>query len=174
MRSRARIRVLDEPWPEEPGTHVKRAGPVTFWAETLKLRTQGSPEFIDITDSVAEIVGRSEVTQGWVSVFSKHTTAAVVINENEPLLLEDMKALLTRLAGPQAAYQHDELSRRTGPMDADECANGHAHCQHLLLPTSETIPIAAGKMDLGRWQRVFFVELDRPRDREIVIQVFGA
>src|SRR5919202_805994 len=153
MRSRARIRLLDEPWPEEPGARVKRAGPVTFWAETLKLRTQGSPEFTDITDSVAEVVGRSEVTQGWVSVFSKHTTAAVVINENEPLLLEDMKALLTRLAGPQAPYQHDELSRRTGPMDADECANGHAPCQPHFLESGRGEAEGQGGAECSRISR---------------------
>ena len=58
-------------------------------------------------------------------------------------------------------------------MNEDECPNGHAHCQHLLLGTRETIPIVQGVMDVGRWQSIFFIELDHPRQREVVVQVFG-
>jgi secondary thiamine-phosphate synthase enzyme len=71
-------------------------------------------------------------------------------------------------------YQHNDLSRRTGDVAPDECANGHAHCQHLLIGASENIPVAEGRLDLGRWQRIFLLELDRPRDRQLVVQVFGA
>jgi secondary thiamine-phosphate synthase enzyme len=120
------------------------------------------------------VVERSGVDQGWVSAFSKHTTAAVIIQENEPLLLADLSALLDRLAAEGAAYGHNDLSRRTGAMEPDECANGHAHCQHLLLGSSENIPVAAGRLDLGRWQRIFLLELDRPRSRRLTVQVFGA
>jgi len=107
-------------------------------------------------------------------VFSKHTTAAVIIQENEPLLLEDMNALLERLSSTGGDYEHNDMSRRTGPMEPEECANGHAHCQHLLLGSSENIPIAGGRLELGRWQRVFVLELDRGRNRSVVVQVFGA
>jgi secondary thiamine-phosphate synthase enzyme len=109
-----------------------------------------------------------------VSAFSKHTTAAVIIQENEPLLLEDLSALLDRLAGQSAGYGHNDLARRSGPMEPDECANGHAHCQHLLLGSGENIPVAEGRLDLGRWQRIFLLELDRPRQRQLTVQVFGA
>lgn len=120
------------------------------------------------------MVSRSKVAQGWVSVFSKHTTAAVVLNEDEPLLLEDMGSMLERLAASTGMYQHNDMTLRTGTIEPDECANGHAHCQHLLIGGSENIPIADGRLDLGRWQRVFLLELDRPRDRQLVVQVFGA
>ena len=106
--------------------------------------------------------------------FSLRTTAAVVLNENEPLLLQDMGAMLERLSATAGLYQHNDLSRRTGAMDPEECANGHAHCQHLLIGASENIPVADGRLDLGRWQRIFLLELDRPRDRQLVVQVFGA
>lgn len=159
---------------DQVGARVRRVGGLTFWAETLPFHTRAAPEFQDVTDQVAEVVRRSRVSQGWVSVFSKHTTAAVVINENEPLLLEDMAAMLERLSTTGGSYQHNDLSRRVGEMEPDECANGHAHCQHLLLSSSENIPVAEGKMDLGRWQRIFLIELDRPRDRQLVVQVFGA
>ena len=159
---------------DQAGARVRRVNGLTFWAETLPFRTRAAREFRDVTDQVAEVVRRSAVSQGWVSVFSKHTTAAVVINENEPLLLEDMGAMLERLSTTGGIYQHNDLSRRVGEMEPDECANGHAHCQHLLLGPSENIPVAEGRMDLGRWQRIFLLELDRPRDRQLVVQVFGA
>ena len=59
-------------------------------------------------------------------------------------------------------------------MEEEECPNGHSHCQHLLLSTSETVPVVAGRLALGRYQRIFFVELDRPRDRQVLIQLMGS
>jgi secondary thiamine-phosphate synthase enzyme len=127
-----------------------------------------------VTEQVASVVRRSAVSQGWVSVFSRHTTAAVVIQENEPLLLKDMDTMLERLSAAGGTYEHNDLSRRMGEMDPEECANGHAHCQHLLLGSSENIPVDGGRLDLGRWQRIFLLELDRGRNRQLVVQVFGA
>jgi secondary thiamine-phosphate synthase enzyme len=127
-----------------------------------------------VTEQVASVVRRSAVSQGWVSVFSRHTTAAVVIQENEPLLLKDMDTMLERLSAAGGTYEHNDLSRRVGEMDPEECANGHAHCQHLLLGSSENIPVDGGRLDLGRWQRIFLLELDRGRNRQLVVQVFGA
>ena len=167
------IRLLDEP-DDQPGARVRRIGGLTRWAETLVFQTTAAREFLDVTDQVAAVVRRSRISQGWVSAFSKHTTAAVVLQENEPLLLQDMSGLLERLSAAAGVYQHNDLSRRTGEMDPDECANGHAHCQHLLLGSSENIPVAEGRLDLGRWQRIFLLELDRGRDRHLVVQVFGA
>jgi secondary thiamine-phosphate synthase enzyme len=167
------FRLLDEA-DDHAGARVRRIGGLTLWAETLAFRTSAAREFLDVTEQVAAVVRRSKVSQGWVSVFSKHTTAAVVLNENEPLLLEDLGAMLERLSTAGGVYQHNDLARRTGEMDPAECANGHAHCQHLLIGGSENIPVAEGRLDLGRWQRVFLLELDRPRDRQLVVQVFGA
>ena len=167
------FRLLDDA-DDHPGARVRRTGGLTLWAETLAFRTSAAREFLDVTDQVAAVVRRSRISQGWVSAFSKHTTAAVVLQENEPLLLQDMGGMLERLSGEAGVYQHNDLSRRTGEMDPDECANGHAHCQHLLLSSSENIPVAEGRLDLGRWQRIFLLELDRGRDRHLVVQVFGA
>jgi len=167
------FRLLDDP-EDHAGARVRRIGDLTMWAETLAFRTTAAHEFMDVTEQVAAVVRNSKVSQGWVSVFSKHTTAAVVLNENEPLLLKDMGAMLERLSASASTYEHNDLSRRTGEMDPEECANGHAHCQHLLIGASENIPVADGRLDLGRWQRIFLLELDRPRDRQLVVQVFGA
>lgn len=132
-----------------------------------------APEFIDITDEVAAAVEASGIQDGTVTVFSRHTTAAVKINENEPLLLRDMARFLETSAPREAEYRHNDFVIRTANMTDDECPNGHSHCQHLLLGASETIPVMGGRLGLGRWQSVFLVELDRPREREVVIQVLG-
>jgi secondary thiamine-phosphate synthase enzyme len=132
-----------------------------------------APEFIDITDEVAAAVEASGIQDGTVTVFSRHTTAAVKINENEPLLLRDMARFLETSAPREAEYRHNDFVIRTANMTDDECPNGHSHCQHLMLSASETIPVMGGRLALGRWQSVFLVELDRPREREVVIQVLG-
>jgi secondary thiamine-phosphate synthase enzyme len=110
---------------------------------------------------------------GFAVVYSRHTTAAIKINENEPLLLEDMEKFLERISPRNGSYRHNDFTIRTVNMNEDECPNGHAHCQHLLLGTSETIPIVEGMMQFGRWQSIFMIELDHPRPREVVVQVMG-
>jgi len=133
----------------------------------------GAPEFIDITADVVSAVTASGIREGTVVVFSRHTTAAIKINENEPLLLRDMARFLEEAAPREANYRHNDFVIRTANMTEDECPNGHAHCQHLLLGASETIPVSDGKPLLGRWQSIFLIELDRPRMREVVVQVQG-
>ena len=140
---------------------------------SLKLESTESPEFIDITDAVHRFSAQAGIQSGFAIVFSKHTTAAIKINENEPLLLQDMKQFLERLSPQDGFYKHNDFTIRTVNMNEDECPNGHAHCQHLALSTSEMIPIADGELQLGQYQRVFMVELDRPRPREVLIQILG-
>jgi secondary thiamine-phosphate synthase enzyme len=140
----------------------------------LVLESRKAPEFIDITEQVERFVERSQVLAGIVVVFSRHTTAAIRVNENEPLLLNDLEGYLERLAPRSGEYHHNDFTVRTVNMNDDECPNGHAHCQHLLLGTSETIPIIGGQIQLGRWQRIFMIELDRPKQREVLVQVMGA
>ena len=139
----------------------------------LSVKTQEAPEFIDITDWVSGCVADSQVHNGFAVVFSKHTTAAVKINENEPLLLEDMAAFLEKSAPRHAPYRHNDFEIRTVNMNPDESPNGHAHLQHLLLGTSETVPIINGEMQFGTYQSIFFIELDHPRNREVMVQVVG-
>lgn len=142
--------------------------------EALEYETTTAPEFIDITDDVVGVVERAGVQFGQVTAFSQHTTAAIKINEHEPLLLRDMARTLRHFAPPNAYYEHNDFSRRTVNMNVDECANGHAHCQHLFLSASETIPIIDGRIALGTWQRIFLIELDHPRLRRVLVNVVGA
>ena len=103
---------------------------------------------------------------------SRHTTTAVIVNENEPLLIEDAKRMLERLAPRNALYGHNELHRRRDAAP-DESRNGDAHCRALLLGSSETLAVVGGALQLGRWQRVLLVELDGPRPRTVSVVVIG-
>lgn len=145
---------------------------------TLQVESTSAPQFVDITDGVRDFVRESRVRHGFAVVFSKHTTAAITIQENEPLLLVDMANFLERLSPRTAHYRHNDFSVRTVHMHEDECPNGHAHCQHLSLGSSEYIPIADGALTLGQWQRIFMVELDDQKSaqgmqREVLVQVLG-
>ena len=141
---------------------------------TISIDTDRAPGFFDITEQVMDAVGESAITDGLVLVYSRHTTAAIKINEQEPLLIHDMEEFLTRVAPPDDYYRHNDFDVRTANMTPDEQPNGHAHCQHLLLSASETLPVVDGKLDLGTWQRIFLVELDRPRPREVFVKVIEA
>jgi secondary thiamine-phosphate synthase enzyme len=141
--------------------------------ESLAYETTCAPQFVDITNDVADAVNRSGIESGIVTVFSRHTTAAVKINESEPELLKDMAKFLCEIAPLEKAYCHNNFEVRTVNMEEDECPNAHAHCQHLMLSASESIPILEGRMHLGRWQRLFLIELDRPKDRGVTVQIIG-
>ncbi len=158
---------------EEMRTTIEDGVTMRMHRVAIQRVARTAPEFIDITDDVAAAVEASGIQDGTVTVFSRHTTAAVKINENEPLLLRDMARFLESAAPREGEYRHNDFVIRTANMTDDECPNGHSHCQHLLLAASETIPVMAGRLALGRWQSVFLVELDRPREREVIIQVQG-
>ena len=148
--------------------------PARCHREEPEVRTGRSLEFVDVTDLVAAVVARSAIAEGLVAVQSLHTTAAVVVNEDEPLLLDDLRAALERAAPSHVSYGHDDFGRRRGPLDPDEPANGQSHCKALFLRASETLAVAAGRPRLGRWQRIFLVELDGPRTRTLSVTVLGA
>ena len=142
----------------------------------LNVNSTTAPEFIGITDQIAEFVRKSEVDTGTALVFSKHTTTAITIQENEPLLITDLTNTLERIAPRNAYYRHNDFELRTVHMHEDECPNGHSHCQHLALGVSETVPVVDGQLELGEWQRLFLVELDSNSPspyREVLVQIMG-
>ena len=144
---------------------------------TLKVKSCKEPEFIDITTKVEGFLQKSGVLNGFVVVFSKHTTAAITIQENEPLLIEDMCEMIGRMAPNRLNYRHNDFAVRTVNMHEDECPNGHSHCQHITLGSSEYIPVIDGNLALGKWQSIFMVELDENApvpNREILIQILGS
>jgi secondary thiamine-phosphate synthase enzyme len=114
---------------------VQEGAAVGIFRDRVHLRTERAVQFIDLTELVAERVRRSGVAEGMVTVQSRHTTAGVVVNENEPLLLEDFQDLLERWAPANARYRHNDLADRAHA-PADEKPNGHAHARALLLGVS--------------------------------------
>src|SRR6476619_5037106 len=107
--------------------------------ETVELETEGGVQFIDITDQIAEIVSDSGILDGWVNIQTQHTTTAIIVNEHEPLLLEDMKDLLERFAPQQHAYRHNDFNVRTVNKQPDEQPSGHSHYSARFLSASETL-----------------------------------
>lgn len=104
---------------------------------------------------------------------TRHTTTAIVINEHEPGLLGDFEHCLDYVAPRRRRYAHDDLSVRTVNVMPGERRNGHAHCRALLLPTSACLGISDRAPSLGRWQRLFLVELDGPQRREVSVFLMG-
>jgi secondary thiamine-phosphate synthase enzyme len=153
---------------------VAAQGSFAVYSERFSLRTaDATPAFFDITELACAITERCGITHGTLTASTRHTTCAIVVQESEPLLLSDMADRLRRYASADEVYRHNDFDVRTVNMCDGECANGHAHCQHLLLGASVTLPVQQGELVLGLWQRLFLVELDRARLRHYSIQVMG-
>ena len=145
--------------------------------ENHDLVTERSSQLIDVTDELHAAVERADVENGMALVYSPHTTCAIVINEHETGFIDDFNELLAELAPEEGRYyRHDDLDIRTEGIEDDTglYPNGHSHLRAgLLSSSSQTVPIVDGNLMLGRWQRIFFCELDRSRPRKIFIQVIG-
>jgi secondary thiamine-phosphate synthase enzyme len=139
----------------------------------IHIATRLPTEFVDFTDQVERLVAESGIRLGIVNIQTLHTTTAIVVNEHEPLLLVDFHTLLEAAAPGDARYHHDDPAARTVNVTDGERPNGHAHCRALLLPSSACLNVTGGRLMLGRWQRVFFVELDGAREREISVLLCG-
>lgn len=129
--------------------------------DTLTVETTAAIEFVDLTARLQDWVAASGIRDGLLTVTSPHTTARITRNEREGGLQRDMRGFLERLAPASDAYEHNTDT-------VDGRANAHAHLIGLLMPASESIPVADGVLQLGTWQSVFFVELDGPRARRSV------
>lgn len=114
-------------------------------------------KIIDITSKINEIITNSKVSNGIVNLFSKHSTSAICVNENEEGLLEDLEFALSNIISNKFSYKHYNIDN-----------NAKAHLKSFLLSSSESIPIYNNKLNLGTWQSVFFIELDGPRHNRIV------
>jgi secondary thiamine-phosphate synthase enzyme len=130
-------------------------------------------EFVDLTDRIADLVWRNGLECGLVNAQTRHTTTGMLVNEHEPLLLDDLRRTLERVAPRLGGYAHDDFRRRRVNLAPGERVNGYAHCQALVLPSATSINVAEGALCLGRWQRVFLVELDGPQRREVSVTLLG-
>lgn len=129
----------------------------------LKIETSKRVELIDITSEVQNEVMKKGVSEGICIISTRHTTAGIIINENESGLKEDILNLLQKLVPTDAGYRHNRIDN-----------NADAHLRAVLLGASEALPIIQGKLELGTWQSVFFAEMDGPRSRTVNLTVLGS
>lgn len=135
------------------------------YRDTITLNTRGFTDVIDITGEAASIVERSGVKDGLVTIFCTGSTGAVTTIEYESGAVSDLKRAIEKVAPADIPYEHNE---RWGD------GNGFSHVRAALMKPSLTIPLAGGKLALGTWQQVVFIDFDnRPRKREVVVQVMG-
>jgi secondary thiamine-phosphate synthase enzyme len=139
--------------------------------ETLKVSTQTGFSLYDLTPEVQQVIDQAQIRQGQVLLLVQHTTTALTINENETRLWEDIRMFAEKLAPVGDRYLHNDLHLRTVP--PDEPKNAHAHLIAMLMDTNESIPIVDGRLQLGQYQSILFIDLDGPRLRQIHCQVWG-
>ena len=126
----------------------------------IALSTQGELEFVDLSDRIQQAVNSSGIQNGLVHVFAPHATGILILTENDPALLIDIEKLLEKLTPKRGIYRHP--------------SNAHSHLRSMLLPPDKTLPIVEGKVVLGTWQSLVFVEADVcPRERTIIVQIMG-
>lgn len=128
--------------------------------EVLFFKTSKKEEVLDITPEVKDIVSKSGIKDGLCVVYAKHATAAVIINENyDPNVCVDIINCLDKMI-PQGKWLHDNVD-----------GNAAAHIKSSILGPSETVPVKAGKLQLGTWQSIMLCDFDGPRNREVVVQI---
>ncbi|MGA9379185.1 MAG: secondary thiamine-phosphate synthase enzyme YjbQ [Phormidium sp.] len=139
--------------------------------QIIEIETSEGISIFNITPQINEFLQHTGIKNGQVLIFSRHTTTALAINENEERLLEDVKVYLRKLAPETDKYLHNDLHLRVVP--EDEPMNAHSHLMSMMLSTSEIVPIVEGKLALGTWQSVLFFDLDGPRKRTVFLQISG-
>jgi len=139
--------------------------------QVIDVKTDEGIGIYNITPQLVKLLQETGIKNGQVLVFSRHTTTALAINENEERLLEDVKVYLKKLAPPTERYLHNDLHLRDVP--EDEPMNAHSHLMAMMLSTSEVVPVVDGQLALGTWQSVLFFDLDGPRQRTVFVQISG-
>ena len=133
--------------------------------ERIRLKTKGDGDLVNITEEVSSILARSKIKEGSVTVFVVGSTAAITTFEYEPGLIKDIRDLYEKIVPSNKHYSHDETWGD---------ANGFSHLRAALQGPSLTVPFEKGKLVLGTWQQIVLAEFDnRPREREIVVQIVG-
>jgi secondary thiamine-phosphate synthase enzyme len=131
--------------------------------EYLTFNTRQPREYINITQRVVMAVSKSGVQEGLVLVSAMHITAGVWVNDAEEGIIADIDEMLESLAPTGRDYRH----HRTGEV------NGHAHLKNILAGHEVTLPITAGRLDLGPWQQVYYCEWDGQRAKRLIIKIIG-
>jgi secondary thiamine-phosphate synthase enzyme len=128
----------------------------------LNKKSSKRVEIIDITKDINDILARCEINDGIINIFAVHSTAGIVVNENESRLINDFQNSLEKIVPENNNYGHDQIDN-----------NADSHIRAFLIGSSQTIPFFGNTLSLGTWQSVFFVELDGPRSRKFIVTVMG-
>jgi len=131
--------------------------------EYLTFNTKRHREYVHITPQVEKIVRQSGVREGMVLVSAMHITAGVYVNDDEDGLIEDIDQWLEKLAPFRADYRHHQTGED----------NGDSHLKAMLVHHQVVVPITDGRVDLGRWQRIFYAEFDGQRAKRVIVKVMG-
>jgi secondary thiamine-phosphate synthase enzyme len=131
--------------------------------EYLTFNTKKHREYVHITPQVEAAVQRSGVREGMVLVSAMHITAGVYVNDDEPGLIRDIDDWLEKLAPFREDYRHHQTGED----------NGDSHLKAILVHHQVLLPITAGKLDLGTWQRIFYAEFDGQRPKRVIVKVMG-
>jgi secondary thiamine-phosphate synthase enzyme len=138
---------------------------MTIFSETISLRTKGFSDILDITHQVDAAADRSGIKNGLVTVFCPGSTGSVTTIEYESGVLRDLQRVIEKIAPPNIPYEHD---KRWGD------GNGFSHVRAALMKPSLTIPLIKGKLALGTWQQIVFIDFDnRSRERNLTVQIMG-
>ena len=153
--------------PVEAVASVK-AGGLTIHGETFVVQTEQRVDVVDLTNRIMEFVRASNIREGFVSLWSMHTTCTLFINEFQTALLSDIKRFLETMVARDAEYLHND------PQHSDcDRMNADSHLRAMLLGHNLMLQISGGEVVLGQWQRILMAELDGPRARSLRIQIFG-
>ena len=143
-------------------------GIVKVRSKTVVVTTGDRLELVNLSADIREFAETAGIEDGYVQVSSLHTTAALMVNEWQDALLTDVKAFLERIVPRGNYYKHNDPEYS----DCDR-KNGDSHLRNVILNHSLSIPIAQGKLVLGRWQSLILAELDGPNQRKVFMQAFG-
>jgi len=133
-----------------------------LFSDEINIKTTRRVELVNITDKVKNLVKSSNIKDGIVNVFTRHTTSAIFINENESRLLGDFEKIIEKLVPMGGSYEHNTIDN-----------NADSHLRAMIIGGSQSIPLLDGSLDLGTWQSIFFVEFDGPRSRRVRVSILG-
>jgi len=139
-----------------------------FHSSSFSIQSRRKMEVIDVTSRVSEIVERSGVKNGLANVWIPHTTAAIAVNEHDTDLWDDILAVMEKLVPIKGNYRHNA---KYGWIPREQ--NAHAHILNCLIKPAVTLPIENGRMLIGTWQSILFIEMDGPRTRTVYVHVLG-
>lgn len=133
------------------------------FTKSITLSTKEKYQLIDLTQTIEEIVSDSQVAKGLCLVHASHATAAIICNEHESGLIQDILRKVREIFPPNAGYMHDRIDD-----------NASSHIASALIGASRTFPVEDGQLVRGTWQNIFLLELDGPRSRRMInVHVMG-